>query len=157
MGSNQQTFDFTNRGCTTLETCNRKAIMATPKVSKPSFNRVSLPKTVSQNFTQDEVRRLNMRFQKLGKDGSGSLSVNELMQLPNVNNNPLMHRIIEILDTGGDGEINFDEFIHGLSQLSVKGDKQSKLKFSFQIYDMDKDGYISNSELYQVLRMMVGD
>ncbi len=28
---------------------------------------------------------------------------------------------------------------------------------AFKIYDMDKDGYISNGELFQVLKMMVGN
>ena len=31
------------------------------------------------------------------------------------------------------------------------------LAVAFKIYDMDKDGYISNGELYQVLKMMVGN
>ena len=30
------------------------------------------------------------------------------------------------------------------------------LTVAFRIYDMDKDGYISNGELFQVLKMMVG-
>ena len=37
-----------------------------------------------------------------------------------------------------------------MSQFSVKGDKESKLRFAFRIYDMDNDGYISNGELFQV-------
>ncbi|XP_034721968.1 calcineurin subunit B type 1-like, partial [Etheostoma cragini] len=49
------------------------------------------------------------------------------------------------------------EFIEGVSQFSVKGDKEQKLRFAFRIYDMDKDGYISNGELFQVLKMMVGN
>lgn len=44
-----------------------------------------------------------------------------------------------------------------MSQFSVKGDKESKLRFAFRIYDMDNDGYISNGELFQVLKMMVGN
>lgn len=44
----------------------------------------------------------------------------------------------------------FIEFIQGVSQFSVKGDKESKLRFAFRIYDMDNDGYISNGELFQV-------
>jgi serine/threonine-protein phosphatase 2B regulatory subunit len=44
-----------------------------------------------------------------------------------------------------------------VSQFSVKGDKLSKLKFAFRIYDIDNDGYISNGELFQVLKMMVGN
>lgn len=31
------------------------------------------------------------------------------------------------------------------------------ISVAFKIYDMDKDGYISNGELYQVLKMMVGN
>ena len=42
------------------------------------------------------------------------------------------------------------EFISGVSQFSVKGDKDSKLRFAFRIYDMDNDGFISNGELFQV-------
>lgn len=79
------------------------------------------------------------------------------------------------------------EFIEGVSQFSVKGDKEQKLRcksssshlalryitisdlctytqisfqtspVAFRIYDMDKDGYISNGELFQVLKMMVGN
>ncbi|CAG2066538.1 unnamed protein product [Timema podura] len=49
------------------------------------------------------------------------------------------------------------QFIQGVSQFSVKGDKESKLRFAFRIYDMDNDGYISNGELFQVLKMMVGN
>ncbi|XP_068681400.1 calcineurin subunit B type 1-like [Montipora foliosa] len=49
------------------------------------------------------------------------------------------------------------KFIEGVSQFSVKGDKESKLKFAFRIYDMDNDGFISNGELFQVLKMMVGN
>ena len=78
--------------------------------------------------------------------------------------------MIEIFDQDGNGEVDFIEFIEGVSQFSVKGDKDSKLKcklffndfstissVAFKIYDMDKDGYISNGELYQVLKMMVGN
>ena len=46
--------------------------------------------------------------------------------------------------------MDFKEFIQGVSQFSVKGDKNSKLRFAFKIYDIDNDGYISNGELFQV-------
>ncbi|XP_060896982.1 calcineurin subunit B type 1-like [Labrus mixtus] len=59
------------------------------------------------------------------------------------------------------GHANFcfliGEFIEGVSQFSIKGDKEQKLRFAFSIYDMDKDGYISNGDLFQVLKMMVGN
>ncbi|KAJ1887534.1 Calcineurin subunit B, partial [Coemansia sp. IMI 209127] len=49
------------------------------------------------------------------------------------------------------------EFITGLSTFSSKGKKEEKLRFAFKIYDMDRDGFISNGELFHVLRMMVGN
>lgn len=78
------------------------------------------------------------------------------------------------------------EFIKGISMFSVRGDRDSKLRCSlpyailsfifyfaivllirvvvclitflvaFKIYDIDNDGFISNGELFQVLKLMVG-
>jgi len=109
------------------------------------------------HFDADEIRRLGKRFRKLDLDGSGTLSVEEFMSLPELQQNPLVQRVIEIFDTDGNKEIDFKEFIEGISQFSVKGDKSSKLRFAFQIYDIDQDGFISNGELFQVLKMMVGN
>ena len=98
----------------------------------------------------DEIRRLGKRFKKLDLDNSGALSIDEFMSLPELQQNPLVQRVIDIFDADGNGEVDFKEFIHGVSQFSVKGDKLSKLKFAFRIYDMDNDGFISNGELFQV-------
>uniref|UniRef100_A0A8C9TKB4 Dynein axonemal assembly factor 10 n=1 Tax=Scleropages formosus TaxID=113540 RepID=A0A8C9TKB4_SCLFO len=118
------------------------------------FSVVPLPVCV---FDADEIKRLGKRFKKLDLDNSGSLSVEEFMSLPELQQNPLVQRVIDIFDTDGNGEVDFKEFIEGVSQFSVKGDKEQKLRFAFRIYDMDKDGYISNGELFQVLKMMVGN
>ena len=66
------------------------------------------------------------------------------------------------------------EFIKGIALFSVKGDRQKKLEcalshhthehalnympiaVAFKIYDIDGDGFISNGELFQVLKLMVG-
>jgi serine/threonine-protein phosphatase 2B regulatory subunit len=72
------------------------------------------------------------------------------MSIPELQQNPLVQRVIDIFDTDGNGEIDFKgdyslseknllksikkifvfslEFIGGISQFSVKGDKESKLK-----------------------------
>ncbi len=60
------------------------------------------------------------------------------MNLPELQQNPLVQRVIDIFDTDGNGEVDFKEFIQGMSLFSVKGDKDSKLRFAFKIYDMDK-------------------
>ena len=103
----------------------------------------------------DEIRRLGKRFKKLDLDNSGALSIDEFMSLPELQQNPLVQRVIDIFDADGNGEVDFKEFIHGVSQFSVKGDKLSKLKFAFRIYDMDNDGFISNGELFQVSIILI--
>ncbi len=45
----------------------------------------------------------------------------------------------------------------GLAKFAEKEmDSDKKLEFLFRIYDLDRDGYISNGELFQVLKMMTG-
>ena len=61
-----------------------------------------------------------------------------------------METCLDIFDEDSSGEVDFKEFLQGVTQFSVKGDREAKLKFAFRIYDMDKDGYISNGERYQV-------
>lgn len=36
-------------------------------------------------------------------------------------------------------------------------DEEHKLRFAFKIYDIDEDGFITNGELFTVLKMMVGN
>lgn len=49
------------------------------------------------------------------------------------------------------------EFVSGISALSEHSTSEDKLKFIFQIYDINNDGFISNGELFTVLKMMVGN
>ena len=55
----------------------------------------------------DEIKRLGKRFKKLDLDNSGSLSVDEFMSLPELQQNPLVQRVIDIFDTDGNGEVDF--------------------------------------------------
>ncbi|CAN0552703.1 unnamed protein product [Ectocarpus sp. 8 AP-2014] len=119
-------------------------------------NAESAPLDLCSTFSPEEISRLAKRFKKLDCDGSGSISVEEFMSLPELGQNPLVQRVIDIFDEDGSGEVDFKEFLQGVSQFSVKGDKSAKLKFAFRIYDLDNDGFICNGELFKVLKMMVG-
>lgn len=55
----------------------------------------------------DEIRRLGKRFRKLDLDNSGSLSIDEFMSLPELQQNPLVQRVIDIFDADGNGEVDF--------------------------------------------------
>ncbi|CAJ0751642.1 21494_t:CDS:2, partial [Entrophospora sp. SA101] len=107
--------------------------------------------------TAEEIQRLYKRFMKLDKDKSGSIDREEFLSIPQIANNPLASRMIAIFDEDGGGDVDFKEFIAGLSAFSSKGNKDEKLRFAFKVYDMDRDGLISNGELFIVLKMMVGN
>eukprot|EP01111_Echinosteliopsis_oligospora_P007283 TRINITY_DN2207_c0_g1_i1.p1 TRINITY_DN2207_c0_g1~~TRINITY_DN2207_c0_g1_i1.p1 ORF type:complete len:180 (-),score=47.46 TRINITY_DN2207_c0_g1_i1:66-605(-) len=110
----------------------------------------------TSNFSEMELKRLYRRFKKIDKDNSGSLSLAEFTQIPDLALNPLLERIIQVFDANGDDEIQWAEFVQVLSTLSDKGTREQKMKFAFQVYDVNGDGYISNGELFKVLKMMVG-
>lgn len=130
----------------------------------------------------EEIQRLYKRFMKLDKDNSGSIDKDEFLSIPQIANNPLASRMIAIFDEDGGGDVDFHEFIKGLSAFSARGNKREKLEcrllfmlwtlgglnidwrlsnlslllVAFKVYDMDRDGFISNGELFLVLKMMVG-
>ena len=75
-----------------------------------SLLRLSLPPSLpisSITVDADEIKRLGKRFKKLDLDNSGSLSVEEFMSLPELQQNPLVQRVIDIFDTDGNGEVDF--------------------------------------------------
>lgn len=115
-------------------------------------------------FTKEELDRLRKRFQKIDTDNSGCIEKEEFMSIPGVKDNPLAMRIMDVLDLDRNGLLSFDEFINGLSIFISGGKskrqgstKNEKLMFAFKIFDIDNDGFISNGELFVVLKMMIGD
>lgn len=84
----------------------------------------------------EEIKRLGKRFRKLDIDGSGGLSKEEFMQIANLQQNPLAQRVIDLFDKDCNGEVDFKEFIEGISQFSMRGDREAKLRciyFRFSI------------------------
>lgn len=65
---------------------------------------LSLPST---KVDTDEIKRLGKRFRKLDLDNSGALSIDEFMSLPELQQNPLVQRVIDIFDTDQNGEVDF--------------------------------------------------
>lgn len=94
---------------------------------------------------------------KLDKDNSGTIERQEFLSIPAIANNPLAQRLIDTFDEDGNGNVDFQEFISGLSAFSSRGQKDEKLGFAFKVYDIDRDGYISNGELFIVMKLMVGN
>lgn len=109
------------------------------------------------NFTERDIKKIYKRFSALDTNQNGELDAHELFDVPEICENPLVKRVISIFDINQDGKVSFVEFLVGLAKLAAGVDEKEKMRFAFDIYDVDKDGHISNGELFSVMKMMVGN
>ncbi|KAJ3009443.1 Neuronal calcium sensor 1 [Thoreauomyces humboldtii] len=67
--------------------------------------------------------------------------------------------VFNVFDENKNGSIDFREFISALSVTS-RGRIEEKLVWSFQLYDINNDGYITREEMHQIVEAiyrMVGN
>jgi len=63
----------------------------------------------------------------------------------------LMDRIFRAFDKGSKGYLRQEDFVCGLSTLLV-GTLEDQMKYCFQVYDLNSDGYISREEMFHLLK-----
>lgn len=117
-------------------------------------------------FTANQIERLYSRFTALDKTGSGALSREDFLRIPELAINPLGERIVMAFFRHSDEDrVNFRQFVRVLAHFRpLKRSKENKLnsrdgklKFAFKLYDLDDDDRITKEELLAVLQMMVGE
>jgi len=54
------------------------------------------------------------------------------------------------LDEDQDMALDFKELVHGLSKL-CRGNTREKLKFCFEVFDTNADGFVTRAELSKIL------
>ncbi|XVF82748.1 hypothetical protein PTKIN_Ptkin16aG0074400 [Pterospermum kingtungense] len=97
-------------------------------------------------------------FKKFDKNGDGKISREELKSilgaLGSTPSSDEVDRIMSEMDKDGNGYVDLDEFIafHG---TNINGDEtelgDKELKDAFDMYDLDKNGFISANELNAAL------
>ncbi|NXH20969.1 EFCB1 protein, partial [Bucco capensis] len=63
----------------------------------------------------------------------------------------IMDRVFRIFDRDNDSCISVGEWVEGLS-VFLRGTLEEKIKYCFEIYDLDADGYITREEMFQMLK-----
>ncbi|KAL4640309.1 Kv channel-interacting protein 4-like isoform X2 [Arapaima gigas] len=61
------------------------------------------------------------------------------------------HFLFNAFDTDHNGSVSFEDFVLGLSTL-LRGSVQEKLNWAFNLYDINKDGYITKDEMLDIMR-----
>jgi len=110
----------------------------------------------SSHFTQKEIKRLYKRFKNLDADDSGTITAGDFSSIPELAMNPLLPRITAVFGIKGDDHVNFKQFVTVLSAVSPSAPKGERIKCAFKVYDINDDGFITQEELFSVLKLMVG-
>lgn len=77
---------------------------------------------------KEEIIKLYKRFQRLDKEGYGTINTDAFLSIPELSMNPLTMRIIRVFDPTNDDNVNFKQFVTTLSALSPKASPEEKLK-----------------------------
>ncbi|KAH8876640.1 Kv channel-interacting protein isoform 3 [Schistosoma japonicum] len=106
------------------------------------------------NFTRKELQLLYQGFKNMCPSGvANKESFIRVYQryFPNRASSAYAQLCFRVFDKHQTGELTFEQFACGLSQLT-RGSSMDKIKWIFALYDINNDGYISKSELRQVVQ-----
>ncbi|XP_047418646.1 EF-hand calcium-binding domain-containing protein 1-like [Sciurus carolinensis] len=118
-----------------------------------------ISKTV-KGFKRSEVECLIRLFHSLvgrtgWKSGNTGLDRNKfrgiLHNIFGMTDDILMNRVFSAFDKDNDNYINAKEWVKGLS-VFLRGTFEEKLKFCFEVYYLNGDGYISREEIFDMLK-----
>ncbi|XP_019615028.1 PREDICTED: frequenin-1-like [Branchiostoma belcheri] len=111
------------------------------------------------NFNEKEVRQWQSLFLKDCPDGL--LSEDKFVtfycaffeSVDDQEKVSLARQIFRTFDQDGNGQVDFPEFLRGMSAL-LRGTTAQRLRWAFSMYDIDNNGVLSRPELLNVLKLM---
>ena len=104
-----------------------------------------------------QVEKLYELFKVISSSGDddGLIDKSEFQQALGLKRNLFVDRMFELFDANGDKNINFTEFVAGLSVFTKRAKGEEKARFSFRMYDFNADGKIDKAELGRMLQATI--
>ncbi|MBA0585880.1 hypothetical protein Gorai_016641, partial [Gossypium raimondii] len=113
------------------------------------------PTQKSSNVNQGELQKV---FNQFDANRDGKISMTELRDVLKSMGSSIteeeLKRVLEDIDTDKDGFINLSEFSSLFRSSSDEVTAALELRDAFDLYDQDKNGLISTSELHLVLNQL---
>ena len=109
------------------------------------------------DIKQKDIKKCHKKFNSLDKEKKGFVSINNLVNIPEIENNPLRYHIAQYMSNNNENEaISFEAFIKVIDIFkNNKIDKQ--YKFMYDLFDFDKDGKISNEDMLINFKLLLGN
>lgn len=110
---------------------------------------------LSTKFTETEICQWYENFQK--QCPTGRITPEEFEQIysrffPESDAKSYARHVFRSFDTNDDGTLDFKEYIIALHMTST-GKTTRKLEWAFSLFDVDKNGYISKTEVTEICQV----
>ncbi|KAI1885837.1 hypothetical protein AGOR_G00207890 [Albula goreensis] len=111
---------------------------------------------LSTKFTETELCQWYENFQK--QCPTGLITPQEFENIyarffPDSETKSYAHHVFRSFDTNDDGTLDFKEYIIALHMTS-SGQMSRKLEWAFSLFDVDKNGYITKSEVGDICQAL---
>jgi len=107
--------------------------------------------SMSVQVSPSEVKELSTLFKQLDTDGSGTLTLDELIKgLDGFDNKEKLIEVLEGADTNGSGDINYSEFLAATMDDQIYM-REDYLRTAFKMFDKDGSGKIDSQEVVALL------
>nr|AAV73912.1 calmodulin-like protein [Pinctada fucata] len=110
---------------------------------------------MAEDLTEEQIAEFREAFHLFDKDGSGSISAEELgTVMRSLGQNPNeqeLQDLVEEIDTDGNGEVDFNEFLAMMAKKMKDTDSEEEIREAFRVFDRDDKGFITASELKHIM------
>lgn len=111
---------------------------------------------VTTHFTREEILRLHRRFGALDASAHGTITGEQLFEMPELAHNQMRARLEEIWSDKTGGDITFRDFVTLLAPFARGCPRDQKFRFAFAVYDADGDGKLGEDDLRGLISSMLG-
>ncbi|XP_021341886.1 calmodulin-like isoform X2 [Mizuhopecten yessoensis] len=106
-------------------------------------------------LTKEQITEFKETFLLFDSDGDGTITTKELgTVMRSLGQNPTdadLHDMVALVDSDGNGSIDFDEFLHLVAKRLQEADIETGLVEAFRLFDKDGNGFLTANELQSVV------